>query len=70
MFNAEDYRHLKEVTIDHFIKKGLDKAKIVEYASLSGIPLTVIYTYIKEEFPEKGEFCDREIEKLRKFYGY
>lgn len=70
MFNPEDYRHLKHIIISHFTKKGIDSEKVSEYSSLTGVPVVVLYTYIKEEFPEQGEFCDERIKKLKEFYGY
>ena len=68
MHNPDHYRHLKEQTIKYFKKKGVTVDKITEYAVFSMIPLTVLYTFIKEELPEHKEFCDEHIERISKLY--
>ncbi len=69
MFNPEDFRARKKDIIKYFSRKGVDSERIAEYASLTGTPLTVIYTFIKEDFPEKKTFCEERIAELEKYYG-
>lgn len=70
MHNPEDYRHLKKRVIIYLEKKGIDNNSITEYAVLVGIPLTVIYSFIIEEYPEQKDYCEQRIKELKEFYGY
>ena len=69
MHNPDDYRHLKIQAIKHFKKKGVSIESITEYAVFSMVPLTVLYTFIKEDMPEHEEFCNEQIERISKFYN-
>lgn len=70
MHNPEDYRQFKNKVISYLNKNKVDVNSITEYAVLVGIPLTVIYTFVIEEFPEKKEYCEQKIKELKDFYGY
>lgn len=62
-----DFKHLK----NSFLKQLKGRVhKVTEICALTGIPLLVGWTFVKEKFPEHLEKANIEIEKIRRFYGY
>ncbi len=69
MFDPKDFRARKGGIITYFNKKGVSEDNIAEYASLAGIPITVICTFIIEEKPEHEQLCRRKIREINEFFG-
>ena len=73
MFNVEDFRRIKPELIKIIEKKISDKQglqdEITTLAQAYGVPLTVLLTFVIEEFPEYTEECEARITRLNEFYG-
>jgi uncharacterized membrane protein len=65
---VEDFRHQKKYVINHIKRMGIEKAS--EYASLTGIPVIAVWTYIHEEFPKYRQMAKNRIESIKEFYKY
>lgn len=68
MHDKEDFRRVKNEFMKMIEKNGVDY--ITTYCTLSGLPLIPAYEFIKEDYPEMGEWCDANIKRLKEFYGY
>lgn len=68
MHDKKDYIRVKKEFIKLIEKNGFDY--ITTYCSLAALPLIVAYEFIKEDYPEKTQWCDDNIKRLKEFYGY
>jgi len=69
MFKAKDFLSRKPEVITYFKKKGVTEKTVSEYCTLCMIPLTVVYEFIRDEFPEHKELCNRKIQDVNEFVG-
>lgn len=65
---TEDFRSQKNGVIEYIKKHGIEG--VSGYCVLTGIPVIAAVNYIKEDFPEYEEECNKRIDLLIKFYGY
>ena len=68
MIDKEQFRKVKPEFIKLIKKNGFDY--ITTYCALANLSLFAAYEFIKEDFPEKAEWCDENIKRLKEFYGY
>ena len=68
MFDKELYRKVKPEFIKSIQRNGFEF--ITDYCVLTGLSLFVAYEFIKEEYPEKSDWCDFNINRLKKIYRY
>lgn len=69
MYNKEDYRHRKPELMN-ILKKDIINGQSVSFvASVTGIPIIVLYEFIKEDMPDLKDFTESNLIRLRTFYG-
>lgn len=69
MYNPDDYRHLKLELLQSLNKSDITEQSVSSLSSMIGVPLTVLYTFIKEDYPDLQEMADYNINRLNDFYG-
>jgi len=69
VWNKKDFLNQKEQVIKNFKKNPITSDKITDYAVMTGIPITVVCEFVKEEFPEHTEICDEKIAAIKEFFN-
>lgn len=69
MWNKLDFIKQRPLILKHFSKKGFSKVNVSDFASMIGIPLTVIYEFLAEDMTEHETECYSMIEILNEFYS-
>lgn len=69
MWETKDFIGQRDTVLKYFRKKPVDSSTVSEYCSMVGLPLIVVYDFIREEMPEYREFCDKKIHGIKEFYG-
>lgn len=69
MFDPNHFRPRKKQLLKEMKIREKGLQSVSEYASMSGVPLTVLYTFIAEEYEDLREACEKKMEELRRFYG-
>lgn len=67
MYNKEDYRANKISVLKHYEKNGFDGMS--SYSAMTGIPITVVYEFIEEEYPELSKMIKERIKIINDFFG-
>lgn len=66
MYDKEDFRANKPAVIKHYEKKGFES--LTDFSALTGVPIIVVYEYVKEDFPELGDMIDKRIKSIKDFF--
>lgn len=67
MYDKEDYRANKPSIMKHYEKNGFDGMS--SYSAMTGIPITVVYEYIEEDYPELKDMIRERIRIINEFFG-
>lgn len=69
MWKTKDFIGQRDTVLKYFRKKPVDSSTVSEYCSMVGLPLIVVYDFIREDMPEYKEFCNNKIHGIKEFYG-
>ena len=69
IFDPKDFRARKGDILKYFDKKGVTSDSVAEYCTLAMVPITVVYAFISEEYPEHEELCRVKIREINEFFG-
>ena len=69
MWNSKDFENQRETVRKHFKRVGFSEDNVVDFCTMAGLPLTVVYKFISEDMPAHIEICNNKIKEINKFYG-